>query len=89
MRAEPLAWQTLLLLLATAAVRAGDSYHLDRASIDHAGGGYAESANYALVVAIGQHDATVESGGGDYRYAGGVLAQVPSDVLFSNGFEGD
>jgi hypothetical protein len=89
MRAERTALRMLAMLLATTTLSAGDSYHLDRASVDHAGGGYAESLNYALVVAIGQHDAGVESGGGVYRYAGGVLAQVPTDVLFRNGFEGD
>jgi hypothetical protein len=89
MRTDQATLRTLTLLLATTAASAGDSYHLDRVSVDHAGGGYAESLNYALVVAIGQHDADVESGGGDYRYVGGVLAQVPTDVLFRNGFEGD
>jgi hypothetical protein len=77
------------LLLGTAGVIAGDSYHLDRASVDHGGGGYAESINYQLSVAIGQHDADVLSESAIYRYSGGVFAQVPDDGLFKNGFEGD
>jgi hypothetical protein len=91
MRTEggPLRMSLALLCLAATAVSAGDSYQLDRASVDHGGGGFAESSSYLMVIAIGQHDAGVESGGANYRYAGGVLARVPSDVVFRDGFEGD
>ncbi len=81
--------RVLPLLLAATVVSAGDSYHLDRASVDHAGGGVAESTTYQMVIAIGQHDADVESINGGYRYVGGVFARVPSDVLFRDDFEGD
>ena len=77
----------LLLVAITAAASAGDSYRLDRASVDHGGGGFAENVNYQLVVAIGQHDADAVSSGGGYRYSGGVFAGVPDDVLFKNDFE--
>jgi hypothetical protein len=92
MRRDPDAMRnalTALVLLAATVVSAGDSYHLDRASIDHAGGGAAESPSYQMVIAIGQHDADVESVNAGYRYVGGVFAQVPTDVLFKNDFEGD
>lgn len=95
MRAESRPRRAGMLLLSVLTVsplplaNAGDSYRLDRASVDHAGGGLAVSNTYELVVAIGQHDAGEMSQSGTYRYAGGVFARVPTDVLFKNGFEAD
>ncbi len=77
------------LLLAVSTALAQTAYRLDRASVDAAGGGVAESANYALLVSLGQHDAGQTSNSQTYAYAGGVFAQIPGDMLFRDGFEGE
>ncbi|MDZ4812519.1 MAG: hypothetical protein SGI99_07890 [Pseudomonadota bacterium] len=52
-------------------------------------GGVAANIDYEMVIAIGQHDAGVVFSNVVYRFSAGVLARVPSDVLFKDEFDGD
>jgi hypothetical protein len=70
-------------------VAAQATYRLDRASIDGAGGGASENAQYRLLLAFGQHEADQTASGGPYRWSGGVFAQVPAEAIFRDGFESD
>lgn len=76
-------------LLGISTAFAQSVYRLDRVSVDGAGGGVAEGVTYSLLVSIGQHDADAASSSATYRYAGGVFAQIPDDMLFRDGFEGE
>lgn len=83
-------WRRALLALiglALAELAIAQTYQLDRASADHAGGGDAESLSYRAVLAIGQHDADGESRSASYTFSGGVFAAVPIDRVFADSFE--
>ncbi len=79
----------IAVLLGFAAMPAWSALQLRRISIDGAGGGLAESTNFQLIVAYGQHDADQAAFSVQYAYLGGVYAQLPNSLIFADGFEVD
>lgn len=74
--------------LVAAAAPSAAQQALTRSTVD-GGGGRSSSARYVLTGTIGQPDAVPLLSGSRYKLGGGFWTAVPSDDIFSDGFEGD
>lgn len=77
-----------LVVLALFALPGAAQQRIIKHSVDN-GGGRSSNAQFVLTGTVGQPDAVPQLNGGPYRLGGGFWTALPSDDIFSNGFEGD
>ena len=78
----------LTLSLALCALPGAAQQTITKHTVDN-GGGRSTGGTYVLRGTAGQHDAVPMLSNGQYRLGGGFWTSLPSDDIFSDGFEGD